>query len=218
MLHLAIVSLWFSACFFSGSRVSNYESWIVSPVNVQPASPILYNSPGVLQDGLNLDTRAGLEGQRLTSGLFELWYSSGYHLLEMFLPDCISTGCSYSFGGVRACWMVSHPSGDATCWLVSRSRCIACTPHIWRVGGWVNAFLRLVETSSTCQLAHATPLESWGGSSCPSVDRPADLVLSFSSFRRSSRSTIDLLLAHKHSITRLRFSLLSEPLRSSVID
>ena len=39
----------FSATFFSGSRVSNYETWIVSPIDTQPASPILYNSPGVFK-------------------------------------------------------------------------------------------------------------------------------------------------------------------------
>ena len=75
--HLAIVSAWLSALFFSGGRFSNYEMWLIDPVRIKPAAQIVYGSQALLQDTLNGDTGAGSSAIRITTGLFPIWRAAG---------------------------------------------------------------------------------------------------------------------------------------------
>ena len=74
--HLAVVFLWISGMEFHGARFSNYEAWLVDPLNIKPSAQVVW--PIVGQDILNADVGGGFHGIQITSGLFHVWRSAGF--------------------------------------------------------------------------------------------------------------------------------------------
>ncbi|WP_310489404.1 photosystem I core protein PsaA, partial [Chamaesiphon sp. VAR_69_metabat_338] len=74
--HLAIIFIWLSGMYFHGARFSNYEAWLTNPTGIKPSAQVVWSIVG--QDILNADVGGGFRGIQITSGLFQLWRSSGY--------------------------------------------------------------------------------------------------------------------------------------------
>ena len=74
--HLAIIFIWLSGMYFHGARFSNYEAWLTDPTGIKPSAQVVWSIVG--QDILNADVGGGFHGIQITSGLFQLWRSSGY--------------------------------------------------------------------------------------------------------------------------------------------
>nr|YP_009538716.1 photosystem I P700 apoprotein A1 [Lepocinclis ovum]AYQ93720.1 photosystem I P700 apoprotein A1 [Lepocinclis ovum] len=72
---LAIIEIWLSGMFFHGARFSNYESWVIDPVNIKPSAQLIW--PVFGQEILNGDVGGGFQGLQITSGIFHVWRSSG---------------------------------------------------------------------------------------------------------------------------------------------
>ena len=62
--------------FFHGARFSNYESWLADPIHVKPSAQVVWSIVG--QEILNGDVGGNFQGLQITSGLFQMWRSSGY--------------------------------------------------------------------------------------------------------------------------------------------
>ena len=75
MSHGTLVLTWLSSMHFHGAYFSNYSIWIKSPAVIIPSSQSIWNTVG--QDILNSDVGAFYQGLYLTSGLFNVWRSSG---------------------------------------------------------------------------------------------------------------------------------------------
>ncbi len=74
--HLAVVFLWISGMEFHGARFSNYEAWLVDPLNIKPSAQVVW--PIVGQEILNADVGGGFHGIQITSGLFHVWRAAGF--------------------------------------------------------------------------------------------------------------------------------------------
>ncbi len=74
--HLAVVFVWLSGAYFHGARFSNYSAWLGDPTNIKPSAQVVW--PVVGQEILNGDVGGGFHGIQITSGLFQLWRSSGF--------------------------------------------------------------------------------------------------------------------------------------------
>ncbi|NJM58885.1 MAG: photosystem I core protein PsaA, partial [Synechococcales cyanobacterium RU_4_20] len=74
--HLAVVFVWLSGAYFHGARFSNYSAWLSDPINIKPSAQVVW--PIVGQEILNGDVGGGFHGIQITSGLFQLWRSSGF--------------------------------------------------------------------------------------------------------------------------------------------
>ena len=61
--------------FFHGARFSNYEAWLLDPVNIKPSAQVVW--PIVGQEILNGDVGGNFQGLQITSGFFQIWRSSG---------------------------------------------------------------------------------------------------------------------------------------------
>lgn len=72
---LAIIEIWLSGMFFHGARFSNYEAWLRDPINIKPSAQVVW--PVVGQEILNGDVGGNFQGVQITSGLFQIWRSSG---------------------------------------------------------------------------------------------------------------------------------------------
>ncbi len=75
--HLCIVTTWFSALCFAGSRFSNYLAWLAEPLTVKPSAQILYAGQYQVQDVVNMDLGASTAGLQVTSGIFQIWRAWG---------------------------------------------------------------------------------------------------------------------------------------------
>jgi photosystem I P700 chlorophyll a apoprotein A1 len=73
--HLGIILIWISRRYFHGARFSNYEAWLVDPVQIKPSAQVVW--PVVGQEILNGDVGGGFQGVQITSGLFQLWRADG---------------------------------------------------------------------------------------------------------------------------------------------
>ena len=54
--HPPIVSAWFSAAFIAGARFSNYEQWLVNPLNTHPLGQLVWSSRYPLQETVDQDS------------------------------------------------------------------------------------------------------------------------------------------------------------------
>lgn len=72
---LAIIEIWLSGMFFHGARFSNYENWVIDPINIKPSAQVVW--PVVGQEILNGDVGGNFQGIQITSGLFQVWRASG---------------------------------------------------------------------------------------------------------------------------------------------
>jgi photosystem I P700 chlorophyll a apoprotein A1 len=72
---LAIIEIWLSGMFFHGARFSNYEAWLLDPINIKPSAQVVW--PIVGQEILNGDVGGGFQGIQITSGFFQIWRSAG---------------------------------------------------------------------------------------------------------------------------------------------
>merc|ERR1712187_94088 len=76
LAHLSLVFFWLGAMHVHGAYFSNYGAWLKDPVHCSPSAQIV--SPLVHQDILNSDVGGFyFQGIAITSGLFQLWRSSG---------------------------------------------------------------------------------------------------------------------------------------------
>nr|ASQ40319.1 photosystem I P700 chlorophyll a apoprotein A1 [Cyanoptyche gloeocystis] len=73
--HLAVIFIWLSGMYFHGARFSNYEAWLSDPTSIKPSAQVVW--PIVGQEILNADIGGGFQGIQITSGLFQMWRSSG---------------------------------------------------------------------------------------------------------------------------------------------
>ena len=74
--HVSIVPAWFSASLIAGARFSNYEQWLVNPLNTHPLGQLVWSSVYPLQETIDQD---GMNSSaiRITSGVFYVWRSAG---------------------------------------------------------------------------------------------------------------------------------------------
>jgi len=72
---LAVIFIWLSGMYFHGARFSNYEAWLSDPTHIKPSAQVVW--PIVGQEILNGDVGGGFQGVQITSGLFQMWRSSG---------------------------------------------------------------------------------------------------------------------------------------------
>jgi len=73
---LAVIFLWFSLLYFQGARFSNYEAWLLDPINIKPSAQVVADVVG--QGILNGDVGGGFHGIQITSGLFQVWRGAGF--------------------------------------------------------------------------------------------------------------------------------------------
>jgi photosystem I P700 chlorophyll a apoprotein A1 len=73
--HLGIIFIWLSAAYIHGARFSNYETWVINPIDIKPSAQVVW--PIVGQEILNGDVGGGFQGIQITSGLFYLWRGRG---------------------------------------------------------------------------------------------------------------------------------------------
>jgi photosystem I P700 chlorophyll a apoprotein A1 len=85
---LAVIFLWLSGMEFHGARFSNYNSWMLDPVNIKPSAQVVW--PIVGQDILNADVGGGFHGIQITSGLFYIWRAAG--ITNTFQLYCTAIG------------------------------------------------------------------------------------------------------------------------------
>ncbi len=89
--HLCIVTTWFSALCFAGSRFSNYLAWLAEPLTVKPSAQILYAGQYQVQDVVNMDLGAYSAGLQVTSGIFQVWRAWGMTSGEQLFALAIGT-------------------------------------------------------------------------------------------------------------------------------
>nr|ASQ39800.1 photosystem I P700 chlorophyll a apoprotein A1 [Glaucocystis sp. BBH] len=86
--HLAVVFIWLSGMYFHGARFSNYEAWLTNPTGIKPSAQVVW--PIVGQEILNGDVGGNFQGIQITSGLFQMWRSSG--ITNEFQLYCTAIG------------------------------------------------------------------------------------------------------------------------------
>lgn len=75
LAHLSVILTWLSGMHFHAAYFGNYSAWLKDPLHVLPSSQSVWDIVG--QDILNGDVGASHQGIYITSGLFQLWRSSG---------------------------------------------------------------------------------------------------------------------------------------------
>lgn len=85
---LAVIFLWLSGMEFHGARFSNYEAWMLDPLNIKPSAQVVW--PIVGQEILNADVGGGFHGIQITSGLFHVWRAAG--ITNTFQLYCTAIG------------------------------------------------------------------------------------------------------------------------------
>jgi photosystem I P700 chlorophyll a apoprotein A1 len=85
---LAVIFLWLSGMEFHGARFSNYNAWMLDPLNIKPSAQVVW--PIVGQDILNADVGGGFHGIQITSGLFYIWRAAG--ITNTFQLYCTAIG------------------------------------------------------------------------------------------------------------------------------
>ena len=83
--HVAVVLLWLSGMHFHGGYFSNYSAWLIDPTNTSPSAQVVSEIVG--QGDLNGDVGGYFQGIYVTSGLFNLWRSSG--IISVFQLKCM---------------------------------------------------------------------------------------------------------------------------------
>ena len=73
--HVALVCLWLSGMHFHGAYFGNYSSWFLDPTHVAPTCHVVWDF--LHQDAINFDAGNYHSGILITSGLYQLWFTSG---------------------------------------------------------------------------------------------------------------------------------------------
>merc|ERR1712039_103386 len=73
--HLSLVFFWLGGMHFHGAYFSNYSAWLKDPKHCLPSALSVWSL--VAQDILNSDVGGYFQGIYITSGLFQLWRSTG---------------------------------------------------------------------------------------------------------------------------------------------
>jgi len=110
---LAIIEIWLSGMFFHGARFSNYESWVIDPVNVKPSAQLIW--PVFGQEILNGDVGGGFQGLQITSGIFHIWRSSGIvSNFQLYITAFV--GLLFAFILFFAVWFHYHKAAPKLEW------------------------------------------------------------------------------------------------------
>nr|YP_009541035.1 photosystem I P700 apoprotein A1 [Lepocinclis playfairiana]AYQ93534.1 photosystem I P700 apoprotein A1 [Lepocinclis playfairiana] len=110
---LAIIEIWLSGMFFHGARFSNYESWVVDPVNIKPSAQLIW--PVFGQEILNGDVGGGFQGLQITSGIFHVWRSSGIVSgFQLYVTALV--GLLFAFTLFFAGWFHYHKAAPKLEW------------------------------------------------------------------------------------------------------
>nr|YP_009541097.1 photosystem I P700 apoprotein A1 [Lepocinclis steinii]AYQ93593.1 photosystem I P700 apoprotein A1 [Lepocinclis steinii] len=110
---LAVIEIWLSGMFFHGARFSNYESWVVDPVNVKPSAQLIW--PVFGQEILNGDVGGGFQGLQITSGIFHVWRSAGIvSNFQLYVTALV--GLLFSFTLFFAGWFHYHKAAPKLEW------------------------------------------------------------------------------------------------------
>nr|ALP86060.1 photosystem I P700 apoprotein A1 [Phacus orbicularis] len=110
---LAIIEIWLSGMFFHGARFSNYVAWLSDPVNIKPSAQSVWSIVG--QDILNGDVGGNFQGIQITSGLFQVWRSSGI-VSEFELYITAIGGLVFSLVLFFAGWFHYHKAAPKLEW------------------------------------------------------------------------------------------------------
>ena len=110
---LAIIEIWLSGMFFHGARFSNYGNWLVDPIHIKPSAQVVW--PIVGQEILNGDVGGNFQGLQITSGLFQVWRSSGY-IYDLQLFSTALAGLLFSFILFFAGWFHYHKAAPKLEW------------------------------------------------------------------------------------------------------
>ena len=83
---------------YHGAYLSNYMNWLKDPGDYFPSAHLVWTDIGIAQHILNSDTFSPYQGIIITSGIFNLWRSSGIvsivHLKYACLASLIGTPSS----------------------------------------------------------------------------------------------------------------------------
>ena len=110
---LAIIEIWLSGMFFHGARFSNYESWVVDPINIKPSAQLIW--PVFGQEILNGDVGGGFQGLQITSGIFHVWRSSGIVSgFQLYVTALV--GLLFAFTLFFAGWFHYHKAAPKLEW------------------------------------------------------------------------------------------------------
>ena len=99
--HLSLVFFWISGMHFHGAYFSNYDIWLKDPKHYLPSALSVWSF--IAQDILNSDIGNYFQGIHITSGIFQLWRSTGiirqihlkYACSASLIGTIISLGGSY---------------------------------------------------------------------------------------------------------------------------
>ena len=91
--HLSLVFFWISGMHFHGAYFSNYDIWLKDPKHYLPSALSVWSF--IAQDILNSDLGNYFQGIHITSGILQLWRSTGIirpiHLKYACSPSLIGT-------------------------------------------------------------------------------------------------------------------------------
>ena len=83
---------------YHGAYLSNYMNWLKDPGDYLPSAHLVWTDIGIAQHILNSDTFSPYQGIIITSGIFNIWRSSGIissiHLKYGCLASLIGTPSS----------------------------------------------------------------------------------------------------------------------------
>ena len=74
-IHVILVCLWLSGMHFHGAYFGNYSAWFLDPIHVAPTCHVIWDF--LHQKIINFDAGGYHSGILITSGFYQLWYSSG---------------------------------------------------------------------------------------------------------------------------------------------
>lgn len=110
---LAVIELWLSGMFFHGARFSNYEAWLLDPLNIKPSAQIVW--PVFGQEILNGDVGGNFQGIQITSGLFQIWRAAGFlNSFQLYVTSI--AGLLFCFILLFAGWFHYHKAAPKLKW------------------------------------------------------------------------------------------------------
>ena len=96
--HLSLLFFWIPGMLYHGAYLSNYMNWLKDPGDYFPSAHLVWTDIGIAQHILNSDTFSPYQGIIITSGIFNIWRSSGIissiHLKYGCLASLIGTPSS----------------------------------------------------------------------------------------------------------------------------
>ena len=101
LAHTSLLFFWITGMLYHGAYLSNYIIWLKDPGHYFPSAHLVWTHIGI-QHILNSDTNSPYQGILITSGIFNIWRSSGLVSMRIHLK----------YGGLAS--LIGTPSSLAT--------------------------------------------------------------------------------------------------------